>query len=87
MKLAAVFTADGKEVRYKEGEPVVLPVFRWFVLTSSEQQWRLDLLAMLYATTENFKFQQFQGLVAFGWVRKFRPFVEFNLFRPMRLGG
>jgi hypothetical protein len=50
----------------------------------SETGWTLHLCAVCVATTENFKFQMFQGMVAIGWhggpLLEFAPHIEVHRF-------
>ena len=68
MKIAFVFLRNGKQLATNEkGDPYMLPAFRWYVKTSDGQgHWEFHLFAHCSATTEDFKFQQFQGVIAFG---------------------
>ena len=87
MKFALIFYPDGEKMRLTgDGEPLLLPVFKWVSRTRDEHGWRVDLAAFCFATTDDFRFQQFEGLVGFGVHRK-RPFMHLNIFRRIRIGG
>ena len=68
MKIAFVFRRNGREpVLTDEGDPQAIPVFRWFVKIGDGQgRWEVHFAAHISATTEDFKFQQFQGLFVVG---------------------
>ena len=77
MKLIVVFDRQGKNpLRDRENEYVVLPSFRWYALVRGEGSWQLHLLAFCSATTEDFKFQQYRGVVTLGW--RNGPVLEFS---------
>jgi hypothetical protein len=77
MKFATVFNRLGKQIlRNRDGEPVVFPVFRWWIKIQDENGWVIHLLAFCSATTEDYRFQMFQGVIAFGWANG--PILQFS---------
>jgi hypothetical protein len=85
VKLATVFNKLGNQVLRNRDGPVVFPVFRWWMKFQDENGWVIHLLAFCSATTEDHKFQMFQGIVAFGWING--PVLEFSPgIRVFRLG-
>jgi hypothetical protein len=68
MKFAIVFDEAGSTpLRDDEGKLRVFPVYKWYVhVTNGEGRWESHFLAYLSACTENFKWQQYQGIFAVG---------------------
>lgn len=68
MKIAFVFNRNGRDpVLDAQGEPTAFPVFKWLVWVSDGQgRWQLHLAAHMCATTEDFRFQQYHGVLAIG---------------------
>ena len=85
MKLSTVFNRLGTQVLRNRDGPVVFPVFRWWVKLEYEEGWVIHLLALCSATTEDHRFQMFQGIFAFGWLNG--PILEFSPgIRVFRIG-
>ena len=77
MKLTTVFNRLGTQIlRKQNGEPMVFPVFRWWLKLQHENGWEIHLLAFCSATTEDYRFQTFQGVIVFGWSNG--PIFEFS---------
>ena len=76
MKLSTVFNRKGTQVLHNRDGPVVFPVFRWWLKVESEEGWVIHLLAFCSATTEDHRFQMYQGVIAFGWVNG--PVLQFS---------
>ena len=76
MKLSTVFNRKGTQVLRNRDGPVVFPVFRWWLKVEYEEGWVIHLLAFCSATTEDHRFQMYQGVIAFGWVHG--PVLQFS---------
>ncbi len=67
MRIAFVFDRKGKQPLMKDGAPIAFPVAKWWTFVKDENgRWELHLLAHMFATTEDFRFQQYQGVFAIG---------------------
>ena len=67
MKISFVFERNGKTPRVRQdGSQEAFPVFRWYSFVRHDYGWELHLFAFCQATTEDFRFQTFQGVFAFG---------------------
>jgi hypothetical protein len=84
MKIALVYHHNGRQVMQDQDGEVAFPTFRWRVFDRSETGWTLHLAASCVATTEDFKFQMFQGLIALGWhggpLIEFAPNIDVHRF-------
>jgi hypothetical protein len=79
MRVALVYDHTGKRMLKNErGEPKAFAVFRWFHKIRHQQGWEFHFLALCSATTEDFKFQMYQGIVAFGKNYRRGFWFEFN---------
>jgi hypothetical protein len=76
MKLTTVFNRKGTQALRNENGPVVFPVFRWWVKLDYEEGWVIHLFAFCSATTEDYRFQTYQGVIALGWVNG--PILQFS---------
>lgn len=67
MRISFVFDRKGKEPVMQDGAPMAFPVSKWWAFVRDDSgRWELHLLATMFATTEDFKFQQYQGVFAIG---------------------
>ena len=67
MKISLVFERNGKTPKRRpDGNHEAFPVYRWYVFQRGDHGWELHLFAFCQATTEDFRFQAFQGVFALG---------------------
>ena len=67
MRISFVFDRKGKEPVMKDDALLAFPVSKWWVFVrDGNGRWELHLLATMFATTEDLKFQQYQGVFAIG---------------------
>jgi hypothetical protein len=95
MKVALIYNRQGSQLlMHQDGAVRAFPVFRWWWGERTPQSWQLHLLAFCVASTEDFKFQSFQGVLAIGRNRRrnWRNYLGFWLeFAPgqrvLHIGG
>lgn len=68
MRVAFIFDKEGKQPMIEPGGKFrVFPVYKlWSYVKNERGMWQLDLHAFINACTEDFKFQQYQGLLSIG---------------------
>jgi hypothetical protein len=67
MRVALIYDYTGKRIlKTQDGQPKAFAVFRWTHQVRHTKGWEFHLLALCSAITEDFKFQIYHGLIAFG---------------------
>jgi hypothetical protein len=67
MRIALIYDKAGKVIlRHPDGSPRAFPVFRWYHLIKHPKGWEFHLLAFCSASTEDYRFQRFQGVITLG---------------------